>query len=306
VERVFSQFRNIGLALGWEDPATGLAFRRPSRLPAVRSGPYGDTQAEGIHSLAPPNEDVPEQVLRFAPKKVRNVGSVHPARTALRAAITELEAAKARHNQLLQAEQQAAELDLASARMLAALGEANRATAQHEVEHDKSAATQERRDKGLFLHFEARLAVRQKGRERASATKAAHESLRADLSVAQIAVREGTQRVVTAAADVLVAAAFTQANVLEAAWNNVWRQYDRLSALADCQLRYAESSHRIKLPLEIIKLMEAIAALDRRIFPGGHNDVAARTGELWCRWFEALLTNADAEAIFEPEGYDRH
>ena len=190
--------------------------------------------------------------------------------------------------------------------MLAALGEANRATAQHEVEHDKSAATQERRDKGLFLQFEARLAVRQKGRERASATKAAHESLRADLSVAQIAVREGTQRVVTAAADVLVAAAFTQANVLEAAWNNVWRQYDRLSALADCQLRYAESSHRIKLPLEIIKLMEAIAALDRRIFPGGHNDVAARTGELWCRWFEALLTNADAEAIFEPEGYDRH
>jgi hypothetical protein len=306
VERVFSQFRNIGLALGWEDPATGLAFRRPSRLPAVRSGPYGDTQAEGIHSLAPPNEDVPEQVLRFAPKKVRNVGSVHPARTALRAAITELEAAKARHNQLLQAEQQAAELDLASARMLAALGEANRATAQHEVEHDKSAATQERRDKGLFLHFEARLAVRQKGRERASATKAAHESLRADLSVAEIAVREGTQRVVTAAADVLVAAAFTQANVLEAAWNNVWRQYDRLSALADCQLRYAESSHRIKLPLEIIKLMEAIAALDRRIFLGGHNDVAARTGELWCRWFEALLTNADAEAIFEPEGYDRH
>ena len=197
-------------------------------------------------------------------------------------------------------------MDLASERMLAALGEADRATAQHEVEHDKSAATQERRDKGLFLHFEARRAVRQKGRERASATKAAHETLRADLSVAEIAVREGTQRVVTAAADVLVAAAFTQANVLEAAWNNVWRQYDRLSALADCQLRYADGSHRIKLPLEIIKLMEAIAALDRRIFPGGHNDVAARTGELWCRWFEALLTNAEAEAIFEREGYDRH
>jgi hypothetical protein len=60
------------------------------------------------------------------------------------------------------------------------------------------------------------------------------------------------------------------------------------------------------LPPEIIKLMEAIAALDRRSFPGGHNDVAARTGELWCRWFEALLTNAEAEAIFEREGYDRH
>ena len=175
-----------------------------------------------------------------------------------------------------------------------------------EVEHEKSAATQERQDKGLFLHFVARRAVRQKSRERASATKAAHESLCADLSLAEIAVQEGTQRVVTAASDVLVAAAFTQANALEAAWNNVWRQYDRLSALADCQLRYADGSHRIKLPLEIIKLMEAIAALDRRSFPGGHNDVAARTGELWCRWFEALLTNAEAEAIFEREGYDRH
>jgi hypothetical protein len=221
----------------------------------------------------------------------------------LRAAIIELEAAKARHVQLLQAEQRARELDVASEQTLAALGEADRAT---EVQHDKSAATRERQDKGLFLHFVARRAVRQKGRERASATKAAHETLCADLSLAENAVQEGTQRVVTAASDVLVAAAFTQANALEAAWNNLWRQYDRLSALADCQLRYADGSHRIKLPPEIIKLMEAIAALDRRSFPGGHNDVAARTGELWCRWFEALLTNAEAEAIFEREGYDRH
>ena len=267
VERVFFQFRNIGLALGWEDPATGLVLKRPQRLP-IRSALFGDTQAEGIHSLASRNEDLPEQLLRFAPKKVRNVGSFHPARTALRAAIIELEAAKARHVQLLQAEQRARELDLASEQTLAAL--------------------------------------RQKGRERASATKAAHETLCADLSLAENAVQEGTQRVVTAASDVLVAAAFTQANALEAAWNNLWRQYDRLSALADCQLRYADGSHRIKLPPEIIKLMEAIAALDRRSFPGGHNDVAARTGELWCRWFEALLTNAEAEAIFEREGYDRH
>jgi hypothetical protein len=287
VERVFSQFRNIGLALGWEDPATGLTLKRPPRLPAIRSGPYGDTQAESIHSLASRNEDLPEQVLRFAPKKVRNVGSFHPARTALRAAIIELEAAKARHVQLLQAEQRARELDLASEQTLAALGEADRAT---EVQHDKSAATRERQDKGLFLRF---------------TTKAAHETVCADLSLAENAVQEGTQRVVTAASDVLVAAAFTQANALEAAWNNLWRQYDRLSALADCQLRYADGSHRIKLPPEIIKLMEAIAALDRRSFPGGHNDVAARTGELWCRWFEALLTNAEAEAIFEREGYDR-
>jgi len=48
-------------------------------------------------------------------------------------------------------------------------------------------------------------------------------------------------------------------------------------------------------------LMEAIAAVDRRTFPGEYNDAAARAGDIWCRWFEALLENADAEAIFEKE-----
>ena len=209
------------------------------------------------------DEEYPQQLLRFAPKKVRNVGSFHPARTALRAAIIELEAAKARHVQLLQAEQRARELDLASEQTLAALGEADRAT---EVQHDKKCCNAGTSGQGPVPPFCGAAGGEQKGRERASTTKAAHESLCADLSLAENAVQEGTQRVVTAASDVLVAAAFTQANALEAAWNNLWRQYDRLSALADCQLRYADGSHRIKLPPEIIKLMEAIAALDRRSF----------------------------------------
>jgi hypothetical protein len=160
--------------------------------------------------------------------------------------------------------------------------------------------------KAYFFQFVAQQAERQRSRQRADATKAAHEGLRADLSLAEIAVQESTQKVASAAIDLLTAAAFTQANALEAAWNNVWRHYDRLSALADCQVRYAEGFHRIKLPAEIVKLMEAIAALDRRSFPGGHNEVAVRAGKLWCRWFEALTTNAEAEPIFEREGYDRH
>ena len=176
----------------------------------------------------------------------------------------------------------------------------------HKVKHDQSVATQGRDDKGLFFQFVAQQAERQKSRQRADPTKAVHEGLRTDLSLAEIAVQESTQKVASAAIDLLTAAAFTQANALEAAWNNVWRHYDRLSALADCQVRYAEGFHRIKLPAEIVKLMEAIAALDRRSFPGGHNEVAVRAGKLWCRWFEALTTNAEAEPIFEREGYDRH
>ncbi len=115
-------------------------------------------------------------------------------------------------------------------------------------------------------------------------------------------MRESGQKVVTAAIEVLIAEGFRQANALEAAWNGVWRQYDWLSALADCELRHAGGSHPLKLPPEILKLMETIAALDRRRFPSGRNHLAARAGELWCRWFEALLANAEAEAPFEREG----
>jgi len=306
VGAIFSQFRTLGLALGLEDPAADLAVKRPP-MRAAGSRPYG--QLEGIHSLASHKEeasDLPEQILRFAPKKVRNVGSFHPARNVLRAAIIELEVAKVRHHQLLQAEQQARELKLASERMFVALGEADRGAAQYEVDHKQRPAAHERPEQSLPLHFAARRAARQISRERANANRSAYESSYADLNLAKIAVQENTQKLVSAAIDLLVAEAFKQANALEAGWNNVWRLYDRLSALADCELRFAENSHRIKLPAEIVKQMEAIAALDRRSFPGQHNDAAARAGDIWCRWFEALLVNAEAEVIFESESPDRH
>ena len=149
----------------------GRIQRRLSHLRDHRACPLSvpdliaDPQAEVIDLLTSLN-DLPEQVLRFAPKKVRNVGSFHPARTALRTAINGLEAAKARHNNFCRGEQ-ARELDLAPERMLAALGEADQATSQHKIKHDKSVATQGRDDKGLFLHFVARQAERQKSRQRA-------------------------------------------------------------------------------------------------------------------------------------------
>jgi hypothetical protein len=306
VELVFSQFRNLGLFLGWEEPSTSTAFNRSKRLRNIHRGVNEDTQPLGVHSATSLNEgslNLPAQLRRFAPKKVRNVGSFHPARTALRAAIAELEAAKARHHQVVQAGQRAGELHVASERMLAALGEVDLTIAQRGVEEDQRAATDEPfRDQGLPYDLLARRAVREKSRERVTATKAAHKSLSADLSHAEIAVQESGQKVVTAAIKVLIAEGFREANALEAAWNEVWRQYDRLSALADCELRHAEGSHPFKLPPDIVKLMETIAALDRRRFPAGRNHLAARAAELWCRWFEALLVNAEAEAPFEREG----
>ena len=45
-------------------------------------------------------------------------------------------------------------------------------------------------------------------------------------------------------------------------------------------------------------LLQSIAALDDRELAGGRN-YASAAGEVWCRWFKALLTDADAEETFE-------
>jgi hypothetical protein len=295
LELVFSQFRNLGLFLGWEDLSGGAAFNRSQRLRSIHRGGNRDTQPTGVSSAVSLNGaslEPPEQVVRFAPKNVRNVGCFHPARNALRAAIAELEAAKARHHQVTQAEQQARELHIASERTLALFGEVDLTVARQRMAEEKRAAIKE----------PFRDLVREKSRERARATKAAYKSSSADLSNADLAAQESGQKVVAAAIEVLITEAFRQANALEAAWNEVWRQYDRLSAHADCELPHTAGSHPVKLAPEIVKLMETIAALDRREFPAGRNHLAARAGELWCRWFEALLANAEAEAPFERDG----
>ncbi len=81
--------------------------------------------------------------------------------------------------------------------------------------------------------------------------------------------------------------------------NDILQQYDRLRALADCRLDYVESSHPIKLPKDIVTILQTVAALDGRQLPGGRNHAAAHVGELWSRRFEALLTDADAKVTFE-------
>ena len=104
---------------------------------------------------------------------------------------------------------------------------------------------------------------------------------------------------VVAAIDVLIAEGVEQASALTGALNDVLQRYDRLRALVDCRLHYAENSHPIKLPTDIVTILQTVAALDGRQLLGGRNHTTAHAGELWSRWFEALLTDADAEATFE-------
>ena len=99
--------------------------------------------------------------------------------------------------------------------------------------------------------------------------------------------------------DVLMVEGVRQATALNAAWNEIWHQFDRLSALADCRLHYAEASFPITLTSEVVSLLQTIAALDGRQFANGRDDAAANAGEAWCRWFKLLLTDAEAEVTFE-------
>ncbi len=223
-----------------------------------------------------------------------------PARAALRGAIAEREAAKARHHHTEQAEQLGRELHSASERVLIAFGDVDAAIVQHRAEEFKRAATGvPLPDASLPDNLVARRTMRDEARQHVTAAKAAHENLVADLSQTESAVRQAGRKVATAAIDILAAEGARRATALNAAWNDVWRQYDRLSALADCWLDCAESSLPITLPPDIVKLLQTIGALDGRAFPDGRNHVAAHAGEVWCCWFEALLTDAEAEVTFE-------
>ena len=225
------------------------------------------------------------------------------ARTALRSAIAECNAAKARHHHAEQAEQLGRELLSAAEQVLVAFGDVDVSIVQHRSEEFNRAATgSPSLDLSLPDDLVARRTMRDKAREHVTAARAVHESLVADLSRAEGAVQQAGHKVVNAAIDVIIAEALREATSLKAAWNGVWREYDRLSALADCWLHYAESSHPVELPVDIVKLLQTVAALDVRQFPDGRNHVAAHAGELWNRWFEALLMDAEAEVPFEREG----
>jgi hypothetical protein len=170
---------------------------------------------------------------------------------------------------------------------------------QHRAEEFKRAATgAPLPDFSLSEDLVTRQTKRDEAREQVIAAKATYESLVADLSHADGAVRLAARKIANAAIDVLIAEAVKQATELKAAWNGVWRQYDQLCALADCQLQCAEASSAITLPRDTVALLQTMAVLDERA-RADEDTYAASAGEVWCRWFKVLLTDADAEETFE-------
>jgi hypothetical protein len=170
---------------------------------------------------------------------------------------------------------------------------------QHRAEEFKRAATgAPLPDFSLSEDLVTRQTKRDEAREQVIAAKATHERLVADLSHADSAVRLAERKVANAAIDVLIAEAVKQATELKAAWNGVWRQYDQLCALADCQLQCAEGSSSMTLPHDTVTLLQTMAALDGREL-ADEGTYAASAGEVWSRWFKALLTDADARETFE-------
>jgi hypothetical protein len=220
-------------------------------------------------------------------------------RAALRRAIAERIAVKARHNQAEQAEQVGRDSIIAAERALLAFADVDMSLVQHRAEEFKRAATgTPLPDPSLAEDLITRQMSRDEARQQVIGAEATHESLVADLGHADGAVRQAERIVAKAAIDVLIAEAVQQASEMKAAWKRLWRQYDQVRALADCQLQSTEASSRITLPNDTLTLLQTMAALDDREL-ADEDTYAASAGEVWCRWFEALLTDADAEGTFE-------
>jgi hypothetical protein len=220
-------------------------------------------------------------------------------RAALRRAIADRKAAKARQHQAEQAEQVGRESLAVAKRALLAFADVDMSLVQHRAEEFKRAAMGAplpdlRLAKDLITHQMSR----DEARDQVIGAETTLESRVADIGRADSAVRDADRIVAKAAIDVLIAGAVQQATEMKVAWNGLWRQYDQLRALADCQLQCAEASSRITLPNDTVTWLQTMAALDEREL-ADEGTYAASSGEVWCRWFKALLTDADAEESFE-------
>jgi hypothetical protein len=224
---------------------------------------------------------------------------VRRRRAALRRAIAERKTAKARQHQAKQAEQVGRESLAVAERALLAFADVDMSLVQHRAEEFKRATTgAPLRDPSFTEDLVSRQMRRDEAREQIIAAEATHESLVADLGHTDSAVRQAERIVAKAAIDVLTAEAVKQATEMKAAWNALWRQYDQLCALADCQLQCGEASSSITLPNDTLTLLQTMAALDEREL-ADEGTYAASAGEVWCHWFKELLTDADAEETFE-------
>jgi hypothetical protein len=244
----------------------------------LQEGPVGRIE------LAPSQDSTPDDTVRAAP------GS----------AIAEREAADARYQHLEMAEKLVRDVCSAVERVFLSFSDLDATIVEHRAEEFKRVAT------GGALptvdlpdDLAARRTVRDAALKQVEAAKAAHANLVAELNQAESTKRQAALNVAAAAYDVLMTECAKEATALGAVWNEIWRRFDRLSALANCRLNYREASFPVTLPSEAVSLLEAMAALDNRDFADGPSDVAANAGDAWCRWYKSLLSDAEAEIAFD-------
>lgn len=221
---------------------------------------------------------------------------VDNARTVLRKAVADRETAQERLALAKQAEQVGQESYFARMQELAKFDDVELAIVNFRAEAFKSAISGADAS-GLELPDEIALrrAKRDEARDHLGAAKAAHDSLVADVARAENALPEADEKIAIAAIGVLVAEAVQQAGTLTKLWEDLLQHYDRLRALADCRLQYAGGVHPISLPANITAALKTMARVNEK----GPSQRAAEAGELWCRWFKALLDDPDAAEPFQ-------
>jgi hypothetical protein len=176
-------------------------------------------------------------------------------RAALARAIADREAARVRYLHLEKAEQLGRELCSASERVLLAFCDVDAIIVQHRAEVFKSLAMGvPNPEYNLPNCVVARQAMPDAAREQVTTAKATYESLVADLNLASSTLRQAGLNVAVAAFDVLMAEGVKRAAVLKATWDEVWRQFDRLSP-----------RFRSKLPSEIVSVRQIRSARSPRI-----------------------------------------
>jgi hypothetical protein len=128
------------------------------------------------------------------------------ARAALRSAIAEWQAAKARHRHSERAEELGRLVHDAAEQVLLSFNDLEVCIVEHRVDEFKRAATGASiASFGLPDGFVARRTMREEARMQFITAKATHEGLIAELSQAESVMRQAGRRVADAAVDVLVA-----------------------------------------------------------------------------------------------------
>lgn len=221
---------------------------------------------------------------------------VDRARTALRSVIADGEIAQERLALAKQAEQRGEELCATRKQELAGFDDVELAIVNFRAEAFKSAISgADAAGPELPDEIVLRRVKRDEARDHLAAAKAAHDDLAADVARAENALGQANEKVAVAAIGVLVAGAVQQADVLSKVWEDVLQNYDRLRALADCRLQYGGGLHPISLPVNVTAVLKTLG----QVHESGSSQRAAQAGELWCRWFKALLDDPDAAEPFQ-------